>query len=219
MDIELKGQPKDRHGTRLYDDFGRPYDVELDRRTMDPVGLPTPRFTAPFYVPVQHLKTKAGHLGRYFIDFAEWLQTLAEANREREVQRQALAKDMFPNNMAEALEHPERFPALERALGPSPLSDRFVRALRAGHPWATGELEADPATLTNKRGERIFSEADLASLARWQQKHQTMAQQLEDDADEFLPDGVEFGVPVDAADADEFGVEAPRKRGRPRKAA
>ena len=32
--IELKGQPKDRAGTTYYDDFGRPYSVEMDRRTI-----------------------------------------------------------------------------------------------------------------------------------------------------------------------------------------
>ena len=219
--IELKGQPKDRAGTTYYDDFGRPYSVEMDRRTMASVGLPTPRFRAPFYVPFQHLKERPDQLGRFFIDFDAWILEVRQAQDERGRQLQRLARDMAPNSVGDVLANPRQFPAIMVALGDEPLSDRFIRALRVGHPWATGEEEGDPATLLNRKGERLFSDSDIASLERFRNVHRTLATQLATDDDEFLPldaDGAPLAPPEEL---EEFGVtEAParpRGRGRPRK--
>lgn len=214
--IELKGQPKDRQGTTYYDDFGRPYSVEIDRRSMAPVGLPTARFKAPFYVPYQHLKVRDEQLGRFFIDFDAWIQEARNARDERNQQLQVLARQMAPNNVAQVLAKPEDFPMVLEALGPEPLSDRFIRALKVGHKWATGEVEADPATLINGRGERIFSDADIAGLDRYRNAHRTLADQLAGDEDEFLADDAFTAPAVSDEEAADFGVEtAPsRKRGR-----
>lgn len=220
--IEIKGQPKDRYGTRLVDDFGRPYDVELDRRTMAPVGLPTPRFRAPFYVPPQYLTVKPDHLGRLFINFEQWLADTREAHAQRDRMLEALAKDMFPNNMAEAITHPEQFPALVRALGDAPLSERFVRALAAGNPWATGEVEADPHTLVNRRGARLFSDAEIAVLDRMTKPAVSLAEQMAEDAEEFALAGEEEeGYRANDEDVEEFAGAAltPRQRRRLQRAA
>lgn len=219
--IEVKGQPKDRAGTTFYDDFGRPYSVEMDRRTMASVGLPTPRFAAPFYVPFQHLKERPDQLGRFFIDFEGWIQEVRNAQDERNRQLQRLAMDMAPNNVGDVLANPRHFPAILRALGDEPLSDRFIRALRVGHPWATGEAQADPTTLVNRRGERLFSDADLASLERFRHVHRSLSAQFAADDDEFLPPDAEGAPLAPPEELEEFGLSEaparPRGRGRPRK--
>lgn len=214
--VELTGQPKDRSGQTLVDDFGRPWSVELDRRTMASVGLPIPAFKAPFPIPYQHLKEKAGQLGRIFIDFEGWIAELRRAWSEMEAQIQVLARDLFPNEIANVISAPHDYPALMRALGPAPLSERFVKALRAGHPWATGEIEADPRTLTNPKGERLFSEEEVAGLERYVNKHRSASATLDDDAWEFQTD-VAHALSVPVEDQEEFGAHTAPQRTRGRR--
>ena len=202
-------QPKDRDGSEFHDDFGRPYDVTLDRRTMDPVGPVTPMFEAPFYVPPQHLVpvdpvTNKRTLGRLFIAFDAWERELREAQEQFDASIRSIAQKSFTELASDIIDNPTKYPRVMALAGRPPLSPRFVQALRAGNPWATGARpELDPS--------KWFSAQELAVLAMQKVIRPSPEQKLAQARDEFLTGLEDDGSP--AADAP-TSPAAPRRRGR-----
>lgn len=186
-----KGQRADRESVTYYDDHDRPYEVTIQKRNLSPVSIPIALFEAPFYVPTQYLTPKRDPrrgtiiLGRFQIDYESWIAEIRDNHSMYRSNLRALCEKFTPNQVTEALQHPERFPQIIELAGYPPLSENFVRALRVGNPWATGAIDGDPSDLVNARGERIFSDEDVRSLEAYVRKHEPLVGELAEDTELF----------------------------------
>lgn len=127
----------------MRDQHGRQYDAELDKDTLMPVGLPTPRgFRQPVPTPSKYLNPVKDRVGELYIDYDSWKRDLLAAEQARTIRLRQLAEKSYGSAAPKMLEDPPG--DLLYKLGHGPVPIEFVLAMESGQSkWALGLRRAD----------------------------------------------------------------------------
>ena len=228
-----------RTSVTMTDQHEREYSCEMDKETMNPVGIPTPRnFRQPVPTPSKYLNPVKGRLGRLYINYTEWKRDILAAEQARTIRLREMAEKTYGNAAPKMLEDPPG--DLLYKLGHGPVPIEFVLAMESGQSkWALGLRKPDgsyyktPGWVT----EDLQKRKDLALSQVWSGEGLAgalpMAKdgQFADDEEDETPTFIGFAGEEEEEEADlpvlagangtEFVVTAPapvkRGPGRPRK--
>jgi hypothetical protein len=154
MGKKIRTQADRRQHATLMDKEGRKWQAVIEKDTMHPCGVISPkgwRETTGCVVPDQY-KTIPDLSDPFalVIDYDKWIEDLEAAHRDYEDRMQTTAMAMDPENQGGNLYRQGidgsvyRSPSLVRIVGKPPAPIELVRAMRAGNKWSLGLI--NPAT-------------------------------------------------------------------------
>lgn len=200
-----------RTSVTMTDQHGREYSCEMDKETMNPVGIPTPRnFRQPVPTPSKYLNPVKGRLGQLFVNYTEWKRDILAAEQARTIRLRQLAEKTYGNAAPKMLEDPPG--DLLYKLGHGPIPIEFVMAMEAGKsPWALGLRRPDGRYYPKPKWvtEDLEKRKDLALSQAW--SGEGMGGDLPMAAPgQFEDEPVEYDdIPFALADEDEIVDELP----------